>query len=401
MLSASQKPVQITREQARHFVLAHQGLWPPGRWAGKQGILAYIRRVGCIQFDPLSIVGYNQELVLQARVAGFRPPLLQELLYQERSLIDGWDKNMSIYCTADWPYFARNREKACHSLRNSSELECFLPQVLKEIEKRGPLSSRDLSYDQLIDWSWAPTRIARAALETLYFRGELVIHHKARTRKVYDLASRQLPPALLQAPDPNQTEQQYHDWYILRRIGSIGLLWSKAGDAWLGMAGIKSGERSAALQRLLRQGKVIEVAVAGIQPPLYMRNEDKVCLASVLQQSAQECQASILAPLDNLLWERQLAKAMFNFDYRWEVYKPADKRVYGYYVLPVLYGDQFVARFEPSIAKQSRTLVIKNWWWEPGVSQSEQMRAEIQRCLLRFANYLEADFIPGHNEPYK
>ena len=400
MLPANHQPVQLTQQQARRFMLAHQGLWPPYRWAGKQGILSYIRRVGCIQFDPLSIVGYNQELVLQARVAEFRPALLQELLYQDRSLIDGWDKNMSIYCTEDWPYFARNREHACHSPRTSSELELFLPQVLNEIENRGPLSSADLSYDQIIDWSWAPTRIARAALETLYFRGELIIHHKARTRKIYDLASRQLPRVLLQSPDPNKTEQQYHDWYIARRIGSIGLLWNKSGDAWLGIAGIKSSERSEALQRLLVQGRIIEIAVAGIKPALYMRSEDSHCLDSVLHQSEQEYQASILAPLDNLLWERQLVKALFNFDYRWEVYKPADKRLYGYYVLPVLYGDQFVARFEPAIDKQRRTLVIKNWWWEPEVQRSEQMRTEIGRCLLRFADYLGIVFIPSQADAY-
>ncbi len=140
---------------------------------------------------------------------------------------------MSIYCTADWPYFLRNRKQAKHNRHNSFQLEAILPQVRKEIEERGPLSSRDLDYNQIVDWSWAPTRLSRAALESMYFRGELIIHRKSRTRKIYDLASRYIPEELLQAPDPNETQEQYHDWYVFRRIGSVGLLWNKAGDAWL------------------------------------------------------------------------------------------------------------------------------------------------------------------------
>jgi len=102
----------ITKQQARHTILAHQGLWPPYALEGKAGVLEYIHRVGCIQFDPLNIVGRNPELVLQARVAGFQPVMLQELLYKDRRLLDGWDKNMSIYGVEDWPYFHRRREAA-------------------------------------------------------------------------------------------------------------------------------------------------------------------------------------------------------------------------------------------------------------------------------------------------
>ncbi|TWH47576.1 winged helix-turn-helix domain-containing protein [Sporomusa sp. KB1] len=383
----------ITKQQACRFILAHQGLWPPYELAGKSGILSYIRRVGCIQFDPLNIVGHNQELALQARISDFRPAVLQELLYKDRKLLDGWDKNMSIYCTEDWPYFLRNREKAQHSRHNNSQLISVLPQVRKEIEERGPLSSNDLDYNQTVDWPWAPTRLSRAALESMYFRGELIIHHKSHTRKIYDLASRHLPAELLQAPDPNETEEQYHDWYVFRRIGSIGLLWNKSGDAWLGISGIKSRERNEALARLLKQGKVIAVQVEGIKPVLYMRSMDKPWLDNILQQEDSSNRASVLAPLDNLLWDRQLVKELFNFDYRWEVYKPVSERNYGYYVLPVLYGEHFVARFEPGRDKQSGALIIKNWWWEPGVYQSDKMCSEILHCFKRFAGYLDADYI--------
>jgi hypothetical protein len=395
------KNLLITKQQARRFILAYQGLWPPYDLEGKSGILSYIRRVGCIQFDPLNIVGHNQELVLQARLIKFQPSLLQELLYTDRMLLDGWDKNMSIYCTNDWPYFLRNRKQAKHNQRSSFQLEAILPKVRKEIEERGPLSSSDLDYNQIVDWSWAPTRLSRAALESMYFRGELIIHHKSHTRKIYDLASRYIPEELLQAPDPNKTQEQYHDWYVFRRIGSIGLLWNKSGDAWLGISGIKSRERSEALTRLLKQEKVTEVHVEGVKPVMYMRKMDEPCLDSILHQEDSTSYASILAPLDNLLWDRQLVKELFNFDYRWEVYKPVSERRYGYYVLPVLYGEHFVARFEPGRDKKSGALIIKNWWWEPGVIQSEKMRSEILHCFKQFISYLGTDSITIDNGTLK
>ncbi|MCK5327839.1 MAG: AlkZ family DNA glycosylase, partial [Candidatus Latescibacteria bacterium] len=355
--------MEMTKRQARRFLLAHQGLWPPYESEGKSGVIETLRRVGCIQFDPLDIVGRNPELVLQARVSDFRPVMLRELLYQDRKLLDGWDKNMSIYGVADWPYFRRRRESALRYYGESSRpATAILPQIRKAIEERGPLSSIDLDFDQTVDWSWAPTRIARAALESMYSWGELIVHHKVHTRKVYDFTSRHIPEELLSASDSNETGEQYHDWYVLRRIGSVGLLWNRSGGAWLGISELKSKERKATLTRLLRQGKVVEVQVEGIEPPLYMRSEDKSCLDRTLDSDSLSPRATVMAPLDNLLWDRRLAKELFDFDYRWEVYKPVAERRYGYYVLPVLHGDRFVARFEPGRDKKNGALIIKKWW---------------------------------------
>lgn len=381
----------ITKQQARRFILAHQGLWPPRKLRGKAGIMEYIRRVGCIQFDPLNIAGYNHELVLQARISGFKPVMLQELLYKNRKLLDGWDKNMSIYCIEDWPYFCRRRELHRDRIGTEDEIAAVIPKVLEEITARGPLSSNDLDYKESVDWWWAPTRISRAALESLYFWGELVIHHKQNTRRIFDLACRHIPPELFEAPEPNETIEQYHDWYVKRRIGAIGMLWNKAGDGWLGMSDIKSRERSEAISRLLASGELVELAVEGISVPLYMRNEDLPLLENIMQDAAAPVHASVIAPLDNLIWERRLVKELFDFDYRWEVYKPAEEREYGYYVLPVLYGDRFAARFEPGWDKSTGSLVIKNWWWEPGVRQTKKLQKALLQCFAQFLRYLEAN----------
>jgi hypothetical protein len=382
----------ITKRQARRFILAHQSLWPTTKLQGKSGALEFIQRVGCIQFDPLNIVGRNPDLVLQARISDFRPAMLQELLYEDRKLLDGWDKNMSIYSVEDWPYFNRRREAARrHTGRSHDAIQSFLPKIRKAIEKQGPVSSIDLDFNQTVDWWWAPTRIARAVLESMYSWGELVIHHKVNTRKVYDFASHHLPEELLSAPDPNQTKEQFHDWYVHRRIGGMGLVLNKAGDAWLGISGFKSEERQAALSRLLHQGRVKELFVEGIGQPLFMRSKDGSTLEMVLDARVPSPKVSILAPLDNLLWDRRFVEQLFGFSYVWEVYKPVAERRYGYYVLPILYGDRFVARFEPGRDKESGDLIIKQWWWESGVKQSKSMRLELIRCFKRFLKYLSAD----------
>lgn len=384
--------MKITQQQARRFILAHQGLWPTHRFTGKEGILDYIRRVGCIQFDPLNIAGHNQELVLQARIPGFRPDMLRELLYQDRKLVDGWDKVMSIYSTEDWPYFARRRKAVLehrHKHTRGKPVIEVLPKVRRIIETQGPVSSLDLKLKEIVDWSWAPTSLGRAALESMYSWGELIIHHKVHTRKVYDFAHRHIPEELLSAPEPNDTEEQFQDWFVLRRLGSVGLLWSKAGDAWLQMFDIKSKQRQTTLERLQRQNIVSSVQVEDIEYPLYLRSRDMDLLHKTIDSRTRSSQAAIIAPLDNLLWDRKFVEELFNFRYRWEVYKPVKEREYGYYVLPVLYGDRFVARFEPGKDKKNKRLIVKNWWWEPKVRQSERMRHSLRRCFERFLTFLD------------
>jgi hypothetical protein len=238
----------------------------------------------------------------------------------------------------------------------------------------------------------------------MYSWGELVVHHKVHTRKFYDFARRCLPEELLQASDPNETEEQYQDWHVQRRIGSVGLLWNRSGDVWLGMHSRKnrysltSQERRAALERLIQQGKVVRVRIEGIKDPFYLRSQELPYLDQV-RIGDEPPRAAIMAPLDNLLWDRRMLKAIFGFDYKWEVYVPADKRRYGYYVLPVLYGDRFVARFEPGYDKQQGILTIKGWWWEEGVAPSEQVRSDLAACLHRFLWYLGGQRLQIERQP--
>jgi uncharacterized protein YcaQ len=380
--------VKLSNKQARHFLLTHQGLGVIEPQSGKMGVMDFIRRVGCIQFDPLNIVGRNPELVLQARITDFRPAILQELLYNDRILIDGMDKVMSIYMTEDWPYFQRFRDTSKQRYGSIDSIVKSLPEVREMIEKIGPISSGDLQLNQTIDWAWAPTRLSRAVLESMYFWGELIVHHKKNNQKVYDFAHRNLSPNLLQTIEPNLTDEEHLEWRVLRRIGAIGFLWEKAGDAWIGISGLKAKERKQSIHRLWSLGRLTQLHIEGMGDSFYAKTEDVERLSDIILNLNTTRRAAIMAPLDNLLWDRRMIKSLFGFDYTWEVYKPMDKRSYGYYVLPVLYGDIFVARFEPGRVKKEGSLIIKNWWWEPGITPSYEMMCELKRCFQNFIRFL-------------
>lgn len=382
----------ISKNHARRFLLAHHRLWPPRKLRGKEGLLEYIRHVGSIQYDPINVVGRNPDLVLQSRVANYRPTLLEELLYHERKLIDGFDKMAAIHLTEDRPYFARHRAKmqTWHGKDDSPAWQAT-SLVRAAIQQRGPLSSIDIKHDVKLDWSWGvETRLVRAAMEILAAMGELGVHHKVGTRRVFDLAERLLPPELVAAPDPNQTEEAYQDWHVLRRLGGLGLAVSRTSEFWYGIVGVKTAQRNASLKRLVEQGEALALTVEGVEKhTLFMRRADLPALEAVQRGRQPKRQAAFIAPLDNLIWDRQLIGQVFDFDYIWEVYKPKAQRKYGYYVLPVLYGDRFVARFLPAFDKQTRALSITGWWWESGVAPDDAMQAALQRSMRQFMNYLD------------
>ncbi|WP_256760440.1 winged helix-turn-helix domain-containing protein [Cohnella sp. WQ 127256] len=375
--------IAITKSQARKFLLMYHGLYGEFEFRGKEGVLAYIQRVGCIQYDPLNVVGTNPELVLRSKVEDFDRGMLSELLYTDRKLIDYWDKCMSIFSVEDWPHFSRLRDHYGAWCRSN---EVVVERVRSEIESRGALCSGDLEDNEKVDWAWGPTRLSRAALEGMYHSGRLGVHHKAHTRKYYDLTERLIPEEILSEQDPFATEEHYYAWFVLRRIGSVGLLWNRPSDAWLGIRGLKSLERNEAFARLVGEGRILSVKVEGLQHPLYMRSSDMGIMEKVLSDDRPNERASVLAPLDNLIWDRQLIRELFDFEYRWEVYKPAAERKYGYYVLPVVFGDRIVARFDPVKHRKNSPLAIHNWWWEEGVDSDDvRMVESIERCLERFA----------------
>jgi len=174
----------------------------------------------------------------------------------------------------------------------------------------------------------------------------------------------------------------------------VDILTQDASDAWLGIHSLKSEQRKKTFLRLLENNIIEEINVEGIDKALFVPKNSIELIEKIMDKKVKFSHtAKIIAPLDNLLWDRRLIKALFNFEYKWEVYTPAKNRKYGYYVLPVLFDNKFIARVEPVMDKKENILIIKNWWWEDSAEKSDTMINAIKECLMNFKNYLNAEDI--------
>ena len=388
----------VTQDQARRFILFKQGLLGEHRFIGKEGAYRYVRQAGCIQFDPVDVCGKNAELTLQSRVKGFRKRMLDDLLYRDRLLVDYSDKELSIWPTEDWPYFSGYRERSMAHGRRFEGIPELEAQAVDYIRRHGPVSSDTLPVDGRIFWHssmhWSgdwhkESPAARSVLEQLYTDGVLLIHHKSGSRKFYDLAEKYLPPGLLNAPNPCADEAAFLGWRVKRRIGAVGLLWNRRSDAWLGIE-MTAEQRDAAFERLEKTGDITAVRVEGLRSPLYMLSADRPELEAVMADRAPlKERLEFLAPLDPMLWDRKLIEALWGYRYSWEIYTPADKRKYGYYVLPILYGDRLIGRIEPKADRQEKTLAVRNLWLEPGVRETRKLSEKIESAARRLARFNE------------
>lgn len=376
--------VTLTNKEARRLWLSYHGLYGGFRFSGRDGVLEFVRRSGCIQFDPVDVCGRNADLVLQARVRGYRPRILEELLYKDRLLVDYFDKNLAILPVEDWPYFGCTRRMHEQHERSRAEIRAACDTVKRHICENGPTGSVDLPLDGCVDWYWSETKLSRAVLEHLYFCGELAVHHKQGTNKVYDLIENCLPPEVLAAPEAHEGEALLR-WWVLRRIRSVGLLWNRPSDAWLGIPGLKAEQRNAAFASLLKDGEILPMQVEGVRDPLYTTPELLEELERLRRKPTARKRCVFLAPLDNFLWDRRLVEAVFGFAYKWEIYTPEEQRRYGRYVLPVLYGDGFAGRIEMVANRKARTLEIRRFWPEDGLKRPTAFDACLREAIRRFA----------------
>jgi len=388
--------IELTNRDARRFLLAKQGLLGAHRFIGKEGALAYVRQAGCIQFDPVDVCGRNAELTLFSRVKGFRKQMLEQLLYSDRALVDYADKELSVLPAEDWPYFAPYREKSRARGAEFPGIPDLERQAISHIRENGPASSDTLPIKGKVFWhstmhwsgNWhGQSDAARSVLEQLYTDGVLLIHHKEGARKVYDLAERHLPRQLLDAENPCPDRESWLAWRVLRRIGAVGMLWNRRSDAFLGID-MSTEERNAAFARLLAEEKIVPVSVEGIRSPLYVKSGDLPLLEQVLSgETDAKKRLEFLAPLDPFLWDRKLIEAVFGYHYSWEIYTPREKRKYGYYVLPMLYGENFAGRIEAAADRKNRVLTVKNIWFEDGVKQTKALSTAISRAVQRLAKF--------------
>jgi uncharacterized protein YcaQ len=380
----------LTNREARRFLLAKHGLWPPRALSGKDGVMAVFDRLACVQFDPLDVVGRNPDLVLQSRVADYRPEVLYDLIYVERQLYDYWDKMMSIVPMRDWPnQVLRRRNWREYHAERRAELAGQVETILAVIREHGPVSSLDFQGQHGVawktDWRWGQMKVAKVVLEMLGDTGELMVSYRQGARRYYDLAERVVPKGV--AAQPLLTDEEaYLRWKVARRCQGIGLVGpGMGGEAWGGVA--KAPERERAIAALVGRGEMVPTCIEGDDRTYHLLTRDLPYVEQARSEAPMP-RVAFTAPLDNLLWSRNLIERLFGFKYVWEVYKPAHQRQYGYYVLPVLYGDRFVARFDPKLDREGGALTILSWHWEPGESLTDDLTNALRDALVHFSAYL-------------
>ncbi|MCR4787548.1 MAG: winged helix DNA-binding domain-containing protein, partial [Lachnospiraceae bacterium] len=310
--------------------------------------------------------------------------------------VDYADKELSIWPTEDWPYFSSYRNRSRELGATFKGLEELKEQALAYIDKNGPVCSDSLPIEGEIFWhssmhwsgNWDKlSPAARSVLEQLYTDGELIIHHKQGSRKYYDLAAKYISQDVLDAGNPCENEESFISWRVLRRVGAVGLLWDKNSTALLGI-NINAKTRKAILEGLEEEGKICSVMVEGIKQPFCYLAQDEPLMLNVISGDVDlKPRMSFIAPLDPLMWDKSLVFALWDFLYAWEIYTPVAKRKYGYYTLPILYGERFVGRIEIIADRKEHILRVKNIWWEPGIRMTKKLVTALNKILNTFCRF--------------
>ncbi len=359
----------VSAAVARRYLAAHHLLAPPRSLpAEPASVMRVIDRLGSLQFDPLEVAGRNHDLVLLARVAGYRRSWTDDLLYRDRVLYETYNKMFSIVPTAELPWYRITWDRS--TLRHEGEaFDTHAPlveELLARIRDAGPTSSLDIGARAAIDWYWRPTNQVRALLEAMAESGVLAIARRKGNQRYYDLVERLFPAELLAQRIPER-EQLLHK--LRSRYRAHGLL-GATGEYTLWAGTGSAVERTTLREELVATGAIVPVEVEGLRGvrfvPVEALPELDEADAAVAAGAPAISGAAFIAPLDPLVWDRDLLAALYGFDYRWEVYVPAEKRRFGYYVLPLFFGDRFVGRIEPRIDRKARTLRILGLWWEDG-----------------------------------
>ncbi|HNP70102.1 MAG TPA: crosslink repair DNA glycosylase YcaQ family protein [Kouleothrix sp.] len=390
----------ITIETARRFILGKQGLWPGRRWRGLAGAEQAMRAMEYLQLDPLQIIARSHDIALYGRVLGYRPGMWEELAYEQRKFFDwgGWLAARPMDELPHWRVVMRRELAQFQRLRDMAREHADAIVEMREIvRERGTVSNRDFAMaTRTRTQHYRGRKDSALALYYLWRTGEVMTHHRERFERVYALTEAVAPAQLIRESGDDETDR----FLIKKEVGFAGL--SRLSRAVDGLYGHERPDLAMATLReaLLATGELVAVRVEGWKAPHYALGEDAAVLQELaagrvpaawapLETTTAE-EAVFLAPLDQVS-ARGRAKVLFGFDYVWEVYKPEHLRKYGYYTMPVLWGDRLVARFDSKLDRASGTFVILGLWLEDEALGDDAAFAEaLARGFARFVAFLGA-----------
>ncbi len=363
---------------------------------GKRGVLRVIDQLGYVQIDTIAAVKRAHHHTLWTRHSDYEEDHLHDLQARDRLIFEYWGHAMSYLPMSDYRFCLprmRNFLNPKHAWIGHRLEGCahLLDPILERIRQEGPLGAKDFvaSKDEKRGswWDWKP---AKFALEYLFWRGDLMVSERRNFQKVYELAERVLPS------DTNLTmpsEEEVGRFLVRRALRSCGILRQKDMQAFMQPAGGRDSDWQAVDRSVINKA-IAELSEAGEIRPVTLEGAEDVtwyalseCLENqpVLQNGIGRI--FLLSPFDNLVIRRDWLNRLFGFDYTLECYLPAEKRQYGYFVFPILWGDTLVGRLDPKADRRTKTLVVRNLVFEPGFQVSDEFLAQLGETLTRFARF--------------
>ena len=364
----------VTVAAVRRVAIAAQGYTGRYRRGRAADVEAAIRQLSCVQLDSISAVERSHRLALAARVGDYPRAAVSDLLGSGR-IVEYWAHEACLLPAEDWPLHRptmRNGGRAWYGKVERTHPH-LAGEILAEIRERGPLGSRHFEGSGGGGmWNWKP---AKAMLERLWNRGELVVAGRQGFQRLYDLTERVLPPEIVAAPEPGPEERLQE--LALRAVRARGALTASGiVEHWRLGGGTKT--ITPALEHVVSDGRLLRLEVEDGGAPVY------VAAGTELDRRAPAA-AVLLSPFDNLLWDRPFARRIFGFDHLIEVYKPAPQRRYGYYVLPFLWGERIVGRADLKSERREGRLLVRAFHREPGVRASASLDDALERALATLA----------------
>lgn len=394
----TQPEQRITLDEARYISLAAQRLEGQSRATRKrptkEDIFEMIAALGCVQLDTISVVARSHETVLWSRLGDFDPRLVQELFFPDRRLIEYWAHAAAITPASMFPYFRRSMRQHHHDEpANASSWagrnRDFLNEVLNRIERDGPLASRDFERPdgpRPDPWTWYGGKPAKQALSALWTSGELVVQQRVGFQRIYDLTDRHLP-GLRDEPLPTEAEQRrFFIANALRAIGIATAPWTK--DYFRRYIGhVSAADTVTELKAMAREGLAVPVQIDDL-PQAFWLDPGAIAVLESHRQGARPQRTTLLSPFDSLVWNRDRALTLFDFDYRIECYTPAEKRRFGYYTLPILHRGRLVGRLDPVYKRRDKRLILNAVHLESGVRPTKTLARSISKAVRDYADFL-------------
>ena len=376
--------------------MQRQGLTDnPDRRAGPAALARLIDTLGFVQVDSIICLERAHHLTLRTRLSGYRPAHLMSLL-SRRSLFEHWTHDASVIPTRwleHWSHrFKRDRvrisQDAWWAQRMGDDVAKVLRAVKARIRREGPLRSADFEQQPGQTepwWGWKP---AKAALEYLWRCGDLAVSRRdpRSFQKWYDLASRVL------GPTKASSAKAHLEWACSEALDRLGTATATELAAYF--RAIPVTDARAWCAKGLADGTLVEVDVERLDAPKPIRCIARPDVRQVAAKAAkspllQEAdRLRLLCPFDPIIRDRSRLKRLFNVDYRFEAFVPAAKRVYGYYVLPILEGDRIIGRADLKTDRQAEALLVKGVWWEAGIKVTRRRRAMLDAELASMADFV-------------